>query len=440
MIRFSPFRHLHLGQRTLLILAALLLSACTALTPLIEDSSAPARKNDAAAHDDLRAIAILQERLDHVAGPLLLKNASICKKQSRSLLGFTARNRYSYSAELSDVAQATLGLGEPLQVTAVMAGSGAERVGLRRGDNLIAVGNKPMPQGKNAEYDAPAVLAPFVVGQTSVKLTVQRDGRNLTLSVPLTRACGFRIELGNTDSVNMYADGRRVLVTRGMMNFVRSDEELAYVVANGIAHNLFGHAHKLQSTAATGDIINHLMQVRPDASRLPTLKPVPPAMDALADRLALYIVARAGLNVEGAAAFWQRLAVQHPAGEVGSFSANHPSTAQRIAAMEKAIGEIKRARVRKKSPKVVAKPVEQPAERAVEPSAEQTVVKTAEPAGQTEQTAEQAAEQSEPAAEQMPAKSARKKAAKPVRKSVKKSVKKAASKAPKKKAKKKAAK
>ncbi|MBS1169312.1 MAG: hypothetical protein H6R01_230 [Burkholderiaceae bacterium] len=378
-------------RRLALLLPTLLLAACAALEPQQTGASAEAKNEAGVAvannavpaattaptvstasgnvtHDKLRAIATMQERLDHVAGPLLLKNAIICKKQARNLLGFTAKNRYSYSEAMADSARDALGLGEPLQVMSVMAGSGAERVGLRKGDNLIAVANKPMPQGRNAEYDAPAVLAPFVVGQNSVKLTVQRDGKNQTLSVPLTPACAFRIELGNTDSVDMYADGRRVLVTRGMMNFVRSDEELAYVIAKGMVHNLLGHPQKMQTVKTTADIINNLMQVQPDAGKVTALKPVPQAMDTLADRLSMVVVARAGLRVDGAPAFWQRLAAQHPASEApDSFTARHPAMAQRIAAMEKAISQINSVRVsRKLVKKVQAKPAAQSDEQAEE--------------------------------------------------------------------------
>ena len=396
--------------RWLAWMPVLLLSACTALDPQMES---PDASGDGSAYEKLRSIAAMQERLDHVAGPMLLRNATICKKQTRNLLGFTAKNRYSYSEGMSDAAHAALGLGESLKVTAVMTGSGAERVGLRKGDNLIAVGNKPLPQGKNAEYDAPAVLAPFVIDQSSVKLTIQRDGKNENLSVPLTRACAFRVELGNTDNVNLYVDGRRVLVTRGMMNFVRSDEELAYVIAKGMVHNLLLHPQKLQTAKAASDIINNLMQVHPDAARMPKLKPVPQAMDTLADRLSLVVVARAGLGINGAPAFWQRLATQHPADEADSFTARHPAIAQRVAAMEKAITQIKSVRARRVVKKTEAKPAEQPNESALvkKPRSE---AKSAPARKVVKKSASK--------------KNAAKKNAKPARKNAKKTVKKAASK------------
>ena len=43
-----------------------------------------------------------QERLYRIAAPLLVKNALLCRTNSRALLGFTAKNRMSYSADMVD--------------------------------------------------------------------------------------------------------------------------------------------------------------------------------------------------------------------------------------------------------------------------------------------------------------------------------------------------
>jgi hypothetical protein len=53
----------------------------------------------------LRDIVSQQDRLYRVAAPLLVNNTELCKGNARNLLGFTATNRYSFSAELSDPAQ-----------------------------------------------------------------------------------------------------------------------------------------------------------------------------------------------------------------------------------------------------------------------------------------------------------------------------------------------
>ncbi len=347
---------LRLRLLPLALLGAILLSGCVETMPQRSGNSldlglSGVHRNDAAIRETLKANAALQERLDHVAAPLLIKNQDSCKSLARPLLGITAKNKYSYSAGLSAAAQEALGLGEMLQVTGIMAGSGASRSGLQRGDVLMSAGNQPMPQGTTAEYDAPAVIVPLLIGQSSIKLTVLRDGSSKTLSVPLTKACAFRVELGNADNINSYADGRRIMVTRGMLKFVRSDEELAFVIAKEMAHNALGHARKLGSTTAARNAINALMQVNPQfgsANAAASIKPMPKEMDALADRLAIHMLARGGYRLDGVIPFWQRLAQQVPEGVSDGHTALHPATAQRLAAMEKSVAEINRRRTPKK--------------------------------------------------------------------------------------------
>ena len=79
----------------------------------------------AAAADTLSKMADLQNRLYKVASPLLIHNAELCKGQARPLLGFTAKNRWSYPGDYNEAAHLAFGMDERLQVTSVLAGSGA---------------------------------------------------------------------------------------------------------------------------------------------------------------------------------------------------------------------------------------------------------------------------------------------------------------------------
>lgn len=336
---------------------ALLLTACATVTPPpvtpTTEPSRPAAPVSAATpgpvispaeQEALRTLVTQQDRLYRVAAPLLVNNTDLCRSHARNLLGFTAKNKYSYSAEFVNAAQNSLGLGDRLQVVGVLAGSGAARAGVRRGDNLVAVDDKAMPEGENAERQAAAILAPLVTGRSAVKMTVMRDSSRVTLSVPLTYACAYGIELGNTDNVLAYADGHRVLVTRGMMNAASSDEELAYVLAKEMAHNALAHASKQRMNATIGGIIDNLIRMHPDMSTMVGLsgvKPMPQELDAMADKLSLYLLARAGYNIDRVVPFWQRIASQYPATVPSNYTALHPATEYRIAAIEKTIKDIK---------------------------------------------------------------------------------------------------
>lgn len=311
--------------------------------PASQPPSRPIKAPTTPQQTELRALVTQQDRLYAVAAPLLVNNAVLCRNNARNLLGFTAKTKYSYSSEFVEAAQATLGLTDQLQVTGVLAGSGAAQAGVKPGDLLTTIQGKPVPQGPNAEREAALMLGPLVSRRTTIDLGLTRNGQDVSLNVPLTRACAFGIELGNTDNVNSYADGRRVLVTSGMLKFAQTDDELAYVIAREMAHNSLMHVVKQRMTATMSGIIDNLIRLRPDTGSLSGsagVKPYTQQLDVAADKLALYMVARAGYNVDNAAAFWQRLATQYPGSVPNGHTAIHPATAARTAIIQKTISDI----------------------------------------------------------------------------------------------------
>jgi hypothetical protein len=306
----------------------------------------------AAAADTLTKMADLQNRLYKVAAPLLIQNAELCKGQARNLLGFTAKNRWSYPGDYNEAAHVAFGMDERLQVTSVLAGSGAAKAGLQTGDVLVGAAGKPLPTGQHALSQAGAVFGKIIASQATLPMTVERHNNERQISIPVTRACAFAIELGNADNVNAYADGSRVLVTRGMIHFTRNDDELAYVLAKSMAHNMLGHAASQRNVSTIGSIVDNLKSVTPDTSMLigsGGIKAMPPEMDVAADRLGLYLAARAGYDIDGADNFWKRLNETHPATVLNGYNANHPSITARMAAIEKAQAEIKSAKKAKKA-------------------------------------------------------------------------------------------
>jgi hypothetical protein len=243
------------------------------------------------------------------------------------------------------------GMDERLQVTGVLAGSGAAKAGLRLGDDLVAAGSKPLPTGPTAPSTVGAVFGALISARPTLPLTIERDGRPRDLSIPVTRACGFGIELGNGDNVNAYADGARIMVTRGMLGVARSDDELAYVLARTMAHNILDHPKAQRNQATLDSVIDNLTRMSPDTGMLngsAGIKAMPSNLDAVADRLAIFLLARADYNIEGAPAFWKRFAAAHPASVANAFTANHPATAARLTAMELAIEDVKAKKASRK--------------------------------------------------------------------------------------------
>ena len=279
----------------------------------------------------LQAWVDQENRLYRVAAPLVIKNTELCPRHVHNILGFTAKNKYSYAAEFTDLAHSALGLGEKLRVMNVLPGSGAELAGVEKGDVLLAAGIEPLPSGPTAERDGASIIASEIRGRESLSLTVLRNGQREVVKVSLTAACVMAIELGNTDDASSFADGYRMVITRGMLQYVNSDQELAYVIAKEAAHNIL-ESNKRKDMA---DVIDRLQVFGTQAVPMSAdgVQPYTPVRDATADKLSLYMLARAGYDIDHTLDFWQHLAQKYPIESYSSFGRLHPSSSYRFSIM-----------------------------------------------------------------------------------------------------------
>jgi predicted Zn-dependent protease len=243
-----------------------------------------------------------------------------------------------------------LGKGEELRVVQVLEGSGAQRAGVQRGDALLSIAGKNIPQGPQAEIEAARLVAPLLKQTTEVDVQVQRNDAPITLKVALTTACAYTVDIGNAPHVNAYADGRRIMVTAGLLAEV-SDQELAAILAREIAHNVQQHAATMQTRATMASIIDTLLPPRPDLSGFAGsagLKVMDEKLDQEADRIALYMLARAGVNPTVAIDTLERLARRYPATVLNSYTALHPWTEERKRQMAETVTEIRKKQASKK--------------------------------------------------------------------------------------------
>ncbi len=349
-----------LGSLALLLMMMLMLSACSTLSPVstspsssssTSSSTAPAAKATAARDPVLDALLARQDRVYRIAAPLITKNAVLCRSLARPLLGFTAKNLHSYPPELAAAVRNTLGLGERLQVMQVLEGSGALRAGMARGDLLQSIQDIPVPEGPQAENEAARTLAPVLKNLTEIRVTVLRRGQPLSLQVPLTLACAVAIDIGNAPNLNAYSDGRRVMLTRGLLDNLTSDEDVAAVIAREIAHNVLQHARQLQQVATLSAVIESLLPLKPEPASYTGsggIKPTPEKMDQEADRLAMFMLARSGYDPLSLIRVSQKLATLAPPSQTNSYSALHPWTEERHTIAQASAKDIRQKQAAKK--------------------------------------------------------------------------------------------
>ena len=119
--------------------------------------------------------------------------------------------------------------------------------------------------------------------------------------------CANKVGITPSPVKNAHTNGQTILVTTAMIDAV-SNDELAFVIAHELAHSVAGH-----------DIENGSY----------------PAAELEADRIALFLMARAGFHLPAADSALQKLGV---AGQ--SATASHPSGLQRQRVLYETRGEI----------------------------------------------------------------------------------------------------
>ena len=286
----------------------------------------------------LAALTDLDQRVARVAWRLSEANAALCPVVRQSA-GWALHSARQYSLALRPHAIGRFGLrGDLPGVLAAPSGSPAAEAGLRTGDLLVAVGGVPLRVGDaraEASWEGLAANVRIVddaLADGSTTFTVERGPETLEVVVEPRRACGYEVQLNPSDELNARADGRRLFISTALAGFAQSDDELALILGHELAHHVLRHRHWNDAGGAA-------RQTNDDAWGGDGGEG---GAEQQADRVGLYLLARAGFDPAVAAPFWRRFGesnwrVRFP--QIG-----HASAGSRARALEEVQREIEAKR------------------------------------------------------------------------------------------------
>ena len=341
------------------VLLCTALAACAPTTQRVRVDSvaaeAEARKQREVA---VQAYLDDQKRLMRVSYPLQTRGADLCGEDIRYTTGMALANSSTLLGEpFKETAETSYRLTDQVQAVYVVPGSAADKGGVRAGDTLLQVGQWSITgAGPDAVKETLNQIQKQTQNGQPVRVDLLRpaQGKNplpqkMSLLIVPDRACSYPIVLGNGDEVNAYADGKQVIVQRGMLRFATNDTELALVVSHESAHNSMSHIRSKMTNYALGSILDIAAQV---LLKVPTqglfgnvgANAYSKEFEAEADYVGLYIMARAGGDIDNAPQFWRRMAALSPAAIQSSHMSTHPATPERFVALEETVKEIKAKR------------------------------------------------------------------------------------------------
>lgn len=322
-------RHFPAFAALFLLLPATMLGACGSGVPGAEtglEMADPAERR-------LIALTDLDQRVARVGYRLSAANADLCPVV-RNSAGWLVHAASQYSPELRPHAKARFGLdGDLPGLLAVPDGSSAALAGLRRGDLILSVNGQALARGPERRaaafegLEANIQQLDLALAQGTTELVIRRDGVERAVSVTPHRACGYDVQLDPSDELNARADGKRLFITTAMAGFAATDDELAIVLGHELAHHVLGHQnwHEAETRGR-------------QTQEAPALEGSAGGRERQADRVGLFLSARAGFDTAIAPAFWRRFGAYNWRVRFPQF--NHPSAGSRARSLEQVQAEI----------------------------------------------------------------------------------------------------
>lgn len=260
-----------------------------------------------------------QLRLTRVDARIRLANAALCGASLAPVTGIVARTADELPESFRDIAYERHGVGDLVRVLGVVPGFAGAESGVRAGDTILRVG------GIETHLAAALDGLPLREPDSALTLQIERDGAVFELRLERAESIGCHqpAELLPLDVIDLYPQhtprAKRVRVGMGMLRFVDSDDELAILLAHELAHSLLAPEPRVSDTLV--DEID-------------------------ADRIGLYLAARAGFEVSGALSLFQRLEREFPLAVEDRTGYAHRISAQRWTSLEATAAEIERKRDR----------------------------------------------------------------------------------------------
>lgn len=293
----------------------------------------------------LKKLFSYKKRLHNVSYPILRSASKFCPDKQVNSVGTQGASSADFESYWKTTANNILG-GDEFIITWVAKDGPAASAGLAVNDKVIAVNDVQFGTNKLQHTKFYAETNRIQMSKyTQAKLTVKRGEQQvLNLSVNQEKICDYPAVLSESNAVNAYADGRRIIITKGMMRFAQDDQDLALVIAHELGHNLMGHIDKKQSNHMLGTLLDLAASVNGINTQGMFSSAGASAFsqdfEAEADYVALYYMKAADLPLEGVADFWRDMAAEHPSSIGSNHSASHPATSERFLAISKTIEEI----------------------------------------------------------------------------------------------------
>lgn len=266
-----------------------------------------------------------EDRLWHIVFPLSVAAAETCVSKREDTYGFFLKEELPAQAEEARAATDVL-------VRFVHPQLPAGKAGMAIGDAIMTINGDPVSSlhvetvSSQIQRLTRARIQPLALG-----LRRGKSDREVHLwSVP---SCRMTVKLITSPIINAFSDGSNIVLTTGVLGFVRSPDQLAWVIAHEVGHHVLEHAENARLQLLLNRFLGSTVGEKPTAIRQIDL-------ERQADIFAADLVTRAGFDLrEGRRLVGWLQVLQGPPTE-DNLSRSHPTNEERLEALDRIIREL----------------------------------------------------------------------------------------------------
>jgi len=276
-------------------------------------------------------------------------NVDLCDKKGFSL-GFDYTNSFALGEKNAAYYPTELNVGTRISIVSIGENSPAEKAGLNIGDKVETINDIDVPQGRNAVTKLSKLLTKNLTSE-AIKIVINRDSNTKQYNLYPQEVCDYPLVFISDQIINAYADGKRTIITQGIADYTKDDNELALVIGHELAHNNRDHIDKKTANMLLAGLIGFALDMASASGGGyyggPTYteqfmklgaQAFSVEFEQEADYAGLYYAARAGFDVTNANEFWTRMGAKNPAAI--AHNSTHPATAKRFVALRATLKEI----------------------------------------------------------------------------------------------------
>lgn len=193
-----------------------------------------------------------------------------------------------------------------------------------------------------------------VIKNTKDSLRVQTIGQNIA-KVADKPDYNWEFNLVEDSQVNAFClPGGKVVVYTGILQYAKNDDQLATVISHEVAHALARHGAERMSqgmiqqgiglignvavAVAAPEYQNAFNTAYGVGSNLGVMLPYGRMQESEADEIGIYLMHKAGYNINEATKFWQNMSEDKEGGT--DFFSTHPSSENRVKDIQEVIDKI----------------------------------------------------------------------------------------------------